>query len=340
MNSSWIWKHEIGQLYDLRLSLDDTLEVVDGAFRLTKGETEKQDGKLIIPDLNAVSEHLNFLVHNKASTHLTHLKNQTDHYEDVADFKREFKCLNRLISNLRHIFKDKFEMLYERSSKIFSEIVEYKRSLKKPLNRPIKHITYDERTELSSIKDTYSKRVPIDETVKAALTALKMAEPEVNEPVKRCIEPLFCCLATCSLIKIALWNPIEWLYKGNVSTKSPLRWSLDDYVENNKHMLAFQKFCNQLLNSDMITNEVAMGFAKLAPFATTLDLKNIDYSRIDSNTLSLLLEAACSSKVCHTIHISKNLLESDYVQDFLSKHAFIATIYDKHFTTYTRKFLL
>lgn len=345
MNSSWISKHEIGQLYDLRLNWNDKLEVVDGALRLTKGHSEAADGKLFIPDLYDVTQHLDFLITNKARAHMAHLKDQRDHYEDVADFKREVKGLNHLISNLRHLFKDKFETLYEHSAKLFTDIVEYKANLKKPLDRPLKHITYNERTELSSIKGTHSKRVSIDETVKAAETAFKIAEPKLNESLECCVEPLFCCLSTFSLLKIVIWNPIEWMCKGHVSTKTPLKWAIDDYIDRNKHMQAFQKYSTQILNCEIITNEVAMGFAKLAPFATTLDLKNATSAvesntsnpQIDSNSLSLLLEAASASKLCNTIHISKCLLNWDYVSEFLSKHAFVVTNEYPNSFTYTRK---
>ena len=73
MHSSWIWKHEIGQLYDLRFNWNDKLEVIDGTLRLTKGQSEEQDGKLLIPDLYDVAQHLDYLINNKAHSHLAHL---------------------------------------------------------------------------------------------------------------------------------------------------------------------------------------------------------------------------------------------------------------------------
>lgn len=356
MNSSDIWKREIGQLHDIQLNWNDKLEVVDGALRLTKGPEEAFDGKLFIPEPIDVANHLNLLIQSTATLQLKNLKNQTEHYEQIADFKREFKCLHHLISNLRDIFKDDQEMkphtlsLHENSSGFFSEIVEYKSSLKKPplKDRPVKSIEYNERTELNAIKETYPKRVPINETIKAARTAFKLAEPKANELEACCVKPIFCCLSTLSALKVLLWNPFEWLYKGQIATRTPFRYAIEDYMDNNRHIQAFQKFTRQILNCELITSEVAFGFAKLAEAATTLDLKNAKFTdeslsldaahpQIDPDNLSILLEAASGSKLCNTIHLSKSLLEWDYVQEFLSKHTFIQAASFEHSITYIRK---
>ena len=361
MNSSDIWKREIGQLHDLRLNWNDKLEVVDGALLLTKGPEEAFNGKLSISEPLDLAEHLKFLINTTAASHLNSLKTQPEYYEQVADFKREFKCFNNLVSSLKLIFSPKhacndtqiiecYSHLYELSSKLFSEIIDYKSSLKKPplKDRPWKHIEYTERTELSSIKGTYPKRVPLSETIKAAQRALRLAESKVNELEACCVKPLLCCLSTLSLLKVVLWNPLEKLYRGEVTTRTPLKYAIDDFMDTNTHIRAFQKFSCQILNCPLITYEVAMGFAKLAPCATTLDLKNAKFAneelsldaahpQIDSYNLSLLIEAASGSKLCNTIHLSKPLLEWDYVQEFLSKHTFIQAADFEHSITYIRK---
>lgn len=349
MNSSCIWKQAIPPLLDLRLHWNDKLEVVDNAFQLTKGQAEESNGTLFIHEPSNVIECLNSLINETARTHLIDLR-KSNSYENLADFKRQFKCLNNLLSDLRHLFKDQFEPLYESSLQLFNEIVEYKQSLKKPLDRPIKHITYNERTELSSIKAFHPKRVPINETVKAAQAALTLAEPKIDESLECCVTPVFFCLSACSILKIFTWNPLELLYKGQVTTRAPIKWAVDDYIDSNKHMQAVQKYSTQLLNCPLITEEIAMGFAKLAPYATTLDLKNAMYRdpnlelkasrpQIELKTLGLLLEAASASKICNTVHISKELLEWEDAHEFLTRHNFYPSDEYLNSFTYNRKIL-
>lgn len=360
MISSDVWKREIGQLYDLRLNWNDKLEVINSGLRLTKGSEEKIDGKLFIPESIDIAEHLKFLVNTTATLHLKSLKNQTDHYEQVADFKREFKCFNKMITDLRELFSAKvcndpqivehYSQLYKLSSNLFSEVVEYKASLKKPENRPEKSFQYNERTELSSIKETYPKRVPLNHMLEAAKAAIKLAEPKNLEPMGYCVKPFLCCLTALSVVKYIVWNPFEKCIWGEVTTRTPLKYSVDDYIDTNKHMQAFQKISRQILNCELITNEVALGFAKLASGATTLNLKNAKFfseelpldakhPQIDQSNLMLLLKAASDSQLCNTVLMSKSLLEWNDVPEFLSKHSFIEADKFDHSVTYIRKTL-
>lgn len=314
----------------------------------------KQEFALIKDDTQDWSDqqksitYLKSLITTTASTHLLHLKAQSEHYEQVSEFKRDFNHLKTFILKFQKFTNEtcKPEMIKvsELSSAFYNKIVEYKSTLTKP---QLKHIEYTEHTDLNSIKPTHSKRVLLSDTIKAAKTALAMAEPQMDAPLDSYVSPLYCCIMTLSVLKIMLWNPLEWIYSGHVTSNSPIRSLMNDYMDTNKHMQAVQKYSRQILNCELITKDVASGFAMLAPYATTLDLKKTIFRnekvpldkhqpQIDPGTLDCLIKHAFDSRICNVIHLSKNLHESDYIQQTLSLYTFKETDDHEHFKTYTR----
>lgn len=322
MNSNCTWKREIALIQDVKFDLIDHKKTL---------------------------EHLQSQVIIAAQTQLDHLKTQHENYEQVAGLKKEIKNLQDFISKIP--FKDEFKSnltdLKELYSALYEEIARYKSKLPKP---QLKHIEYTEDTELSSIKSTHSKRVLLSDTIKAAKTALMMADPKLDEPLDGYVSPIYYCLMTLSVLKIMLWNPLEWIFKGRVTSNTPIRYLMNNYIDNNKHMQAFQKFSTQILNCELITMTVASGFRELAPYATTLDLKkaiwenkkiplNKNQPQIDPITLDYLFEFTFTSRLCNAIHLSKQLHNQD-TSKLLSEYAFNEIEDHEHFKIYVRNPIL
>ncbi len=332
MYSSDIWKREISPLLDVRLNWNDKLELNDGTFQLTKGTVEELNG-LSILEPEIVYEQLNALITKTAHNHLTHLKTLENPYEDTSDFKREFKQLGTLLTDLK---KPYIELLSEHAQ-FFNEIAEFKNTLEKPKDRPWKSIEYNERTEIDSIKKTPSKRTPVSEIIKAATQALNLAEPKIHASLECCVQPVFCCLSLLSCLKVMCWNPCERYRTGKIETRSPLKFAIDGFMDENRHIQAYQRFAAQLLNSETITEEAALGFAKLAPCANTLDLSNANGDQILQSNLSILLNATSKSQLCNTVHFSQSLLLNTQVQNFLFENQFIPLNEQDNFSTFIRR---
>lgn len=292
------WSADVDVLSKLRTSWNDKLEIVDGSLNLVEGRRSRRKGASITTNPEAIANHLESLINNTATTYFLELKfsesQSSEYYESIADFKRQVKCLKTRISDLQYVFRsfdcnqkshaDRYSALFEQAKSLWREVQDYKNSLEKPLlsKRPVKNIQYNERTDLYTIKHTYPKRVPLQATVEAAKQALLLAQPQ-QRPFLRCIKaigkglvfavPLFAA-GLLTVLKIVLWNPVEWLVQGEVRTISPLRWFLQKLKTDNPHMEAYQRFSTQLLHQPFITEEVVAAFKELAPQANLLDLGN------------------------------------------------------------------
>lgn len=293
------WNEHISVFDALRTDWNDKLDVIDGRLQLQKGKDYRKMGTPIVVQPTPLADQIEKLISNTAKECFESLKRSRtdDHafYEKVASFKRQCKCLCTSLSNLQYAFRahdigdksntERYSQLYTLAANFLKEVEEFKSILVKPpqSSRPIKHIDYDERTTLQSIKRNHPKRVPLSETVAAAKKALSFAQPKVEHPlyIKRIIAvwtglqlaiPVFFA-GILTLLKIVFWNPVEWLKYGEVRTQSPLRIVLEQTQRpQSQHMRAYQRYTTQLLHCPQITPDVADAFEQLAPNAYVLDI--------------------------------------------------------------------
>jgi hypothetical protein len=131
-----------------------------------------------------------------------------------------------------------------------------------------------------------------------AKQALLLAQPQ-QRPFIRCIKAIGKGLvfaipllkaSLLTVLKIVLWNPLEWLIRGEVRTISPLRWLLQELRTDNRHMRAFQSFSTQLFHQPFITEEVVEAFKQFAPQANLLDLDNAVLASEDITELAPFIE--------------------------------------------------
>lgn len=305
------WLNDTTVLTGLRTSWNDKLEVTEGGLRLDKGQHSRDRGVSIMPRPTVVADYLEALMKTTAEDYFRVLQaSKTDSpafYEQVADFKRQVKCLYQCLSDLQYTFRShdcqdersavRYDQLFYIAHALRNRVKDYKSTLKKPplTERPIKHIEYNERIDLNSIKWGYPKRVPIQETVAAAKQALSLARGESQPSYIRCIKaigngllhaPALLGASILTALKIVLWNPLEWLIRGEVRTISPLRWMLQELRNDNVHMRAYQRFSNQLFRQPLITEKVADAFKQLAPEANLLDLENVVLAAEDITELA------------------------------------------------------
>jgi hypothetical protein len=294
------WTQDITTLNNLRRGWFDVLSVVEGSLNLKEGEFYFESDKIIILKPENIADYLEKLIKNIGKECFESLQSSENKslsfYEEVADFKREVKCLYSCISMLQYAIRDidknqaeRYSELFKLASTFLDEVKKHKSTLKQPplSERPIKHIEYNERTDFRSIEYFPSQRVPLKEIVDAAKKALLLARPP-SKPLPlymKCITVvigllmmiyMMSMLGLFTVIKIILWNPIEWFIRGEVRTLSPLRLYLRSVKEKedhkNRHMRAYQLFVPQLLRYPVITDEVAKAFIELAPNAKSLDL--------------------------------------------------------------------
>lgn len=297
------WQEDAAVFGALRTHLNDKLYVAEGRLKLEKGSRSRMDGVPISSDPSALVTHLEALIKNTAQECFQSLQqsksDRPEYYEQIADFKRQFKCLHSNIDKLQMTYRsrdcdnkkyaERYNELYEQSSTFLKQVKEYKSSLPKPPQnqRPFKHIDYDERTYLDSIKWKYPMRVPVSETVAAAKKALSLV-PKPRPLYMKCLSFIGASLFTAAVIgavfltalKIVLWNPIEKLIRGEVRTLSPYTIAAGIYYRmieevigtTSNHQKAYQSFTTQLLHRPHITDEVVEAFVQLAPRADLLDL--------------------------------------------------------------------
>lgn len=291
------WLNDTNVLANLRIDWTDQLEVIDDCLHLNQGQHFRSMGRSVTSDPSVVGKYLESLitkVGQECFQHLQGLKDDTPaYYEKVADFKRQVNYLRRGVIDLGKTFEshdcnnkshlEQYSRLFKLATEFWAEVKKYKATLKKPSlqERPVKQIQYNERTDFRLIKShRYPKRVPIEETVKAAKQALLLAQTK-QDLRSRCFKvisqkPILAIptliLGFLTVFKIVLWNPLERLICGEVRTISPISRFLPESVETKRHMQAYQLFSTQLLHQPFITDEVVKAFKELAPQANRLDL--------------------------------------------------------------------
>lgn len=306
------WQEDISTLTALRTQWGDILDVTNSRLQLEKGKYYSDSSQIILPYPSAVADHLEALINKTAKECFNFLqlsKNNTpapEFYEKIVDFKREFKYLYKRISNLQYTLRshpnksyaERYSALFKLANDFLEQIKSYKSILQKPpiAERPIKHIEYNERTELVSIKWSYPERVPVGETVAAAKKALILAQPKPQPLYIKFISVIasrtllmipFIAVGLLTVFKIVLWNPLEWLIRGEVRTISPLRLFTQALKIENRHTEAYQHFTTQIFHRPLITDEVAKAFEQLAPQAKLLDL---EYSVLASEDITELAD--------------------------------------------------
>ncbi len=294
------WQNDTSIFDALRTNLNDKLDVVNGRLKHKMGQNIRPDGSPISESPETVADYIDSLIDVTANDVFESLKqinnNSPEFYEKVADFKRQFKCIYKRTSDLQFTFRyhdlnndrlaQRYSQVFHKASAFLQQIKQYKSNLAKPPleERPRKHINYDNRTDFRSIKYSYPKRVPLDETIVAANKALELAQLKPQSIFREAISfiannillsPVVFLMASLTVIKIVIWNPFELLIKGKVSSTSPLRWFLDSAKVPSSHMKAYQSFTTQILHCPWITEEVAEGFKKLATHADLLDLESV-----------------------------------------------------------------
>ena len=183
------------------------------------------------------------------------------------------------------------------------------------------------------------------ESLKSAKEALTMGgvTPDIRFSSTA---PIYYGIMALSALKIILWNPLEWLYYGRVVSSNPIRYLINDYLDSNEHMINFQKISQELFQCELISEDVALSFKELAPFATTLDLKNVRFfskylaldkeqPQINQPNLKHLFESAFNSRICNVIHLSQHL-HGPETAELLLKHSFVKTEDHEQFQTYVR----
>ncbi|MBA3604147.1 MAG: hypothetical protein H0W50_11040 [Parachlamydiaceae bacterium] len=294
------WQNDTSIFNALRTNLNDKLDVVNGRLKHKMGQNSRASGSSISESPETVADYIESLIDVTAPKIFESLKqvssNSPEFYEKVADFKRQFKCIYKRTSDLQFTFTDldihndrlaqRYSQVFHKASAFLQQIKQYKSNLAKPPleERPRKQINYDNRTDLRSIKYSYPKKVPLEETIVAANKALELAQVKPQSMFREAISfiannillsPVVFLMASLTVIKIVFWNPFERLIKGKVSSTSPLRWLLDFEKVQSSHMKAYQIFTTQILHCPWITEEVAESFKKLAHHAELLDLESV-----------------------------------------------------------------
>lgn len=309
------FQKDLAVLADLRTDKNDRLDVVRGHLNLVKSKYNiRWSGRQVTPRPTVLADYLDNLIKNTAKAYFQSIqasKNDSpEYYEIISDFNRQIKSLKNKIGDLQYAFRDDFfgsnavryHQLFNLSCNLQQEVKKFKSSLKKPpvIERPIKHLDYNERTPLTSVGYFSSERTPVKETVAAAKKALLLAQEQskltLSNECKDIIKSFgFRAIVTligagfASAMKIVLWNPFEWLIFRKVKTESPLQLVFQEMIHD-RHLEAYQYFTNQLLHRPIITEEVVNAFVELSVHADCLDLKNAILGSEDVSELAPFLK--------------------------------------------------
>jgi hypothetical protein len=285
------WSDEIKTLKEFNCDFTDTLEVKNNRLVLTKGNFRSSS---YYPLKNAplVAKHIETLISETAKSHFETLKTTND-YEKISEFNRD---LTLLIIQLKALarrspsFKknmDIFSGLDGKTYRLRIDVELYNEKQPKPelKTRVQETITHTERTSLSSITCFYPEGVPLQSTLNAAKTALRLGKQDTKwrsfcyvagEIGKIALIALAMIPATClTLLKFIVWNPIEYWIRGEIQTRSPFQILKDLRPFYNTHRIACQLYIKKiLLNHPLTSKEVISAFKDLAPHAETLDLSS------------------------------------------------------------------
>lgn len=291
----------------------------------------------------------------------------SDFYERISFFNKQCKCLSVRISDLqftyrRHDINDTrfakhLSMIQDQAYLLSLDVKKYKSTLIKPplRERSPKHIDYNERTHLSEIKLKYPKRVPLEDTVAAAKKALFLAGSSDQDSLYLAfLKKTYSCVQThqrdpiylkcmnvaiqgllltppmfLTILKTIIWNPIEYLFQGEVRSRSPLFLTFESLCNHRHHMQAYQRYATQLLHCPFITEQVAEAFERLAPHAESLDLEK---ATLGSNNIRELEPFLTDNKKPNAITVNQfiNGLEQIYIQKKLETPVSLYTLHSRY----------
>jgi hypothetical protein len=319
--SNNLWQQDIVKICDFRYHLDDQLDVVEGHLHLTKGKSPRKGGirNPVTNDAETSYRHLKVLTEKYAINYFNTLqKSPTKEYpyfEEVVKFKKEAKALKQCVDDIHNWFSQVqdsqafyYRELGEKTTKLYEVAKEYKSIFKRtypkpPIEqRPVKHIVYNERTDVRNIGFKHHSRVPVEEIVKAAKDALALSRQQKEE-----------------------------------ISKSIYRWTFNHlFPEGDRHMKAYQAFARQLLCTPVITDKFMQAFKELAPHVEMLDLEHVDFCAESLNEMSPcigashispagvyeLLNAAFASPTFREIRLNKFIAKYESYNKLLKDHSF------------------
>jgi hypothetical protein len=311
------WQEDATTIKSLNTYWNDKLDVIDGRLQLEEGNQPRKYGSSVIVRPIILADYLETLITDTSKDAFFSLAQQPNpsagYYEKIADFKSKYKCLYLCLSELEFTFRQhdcnngeysaRYSQLCHLAHALLEVIKKYKAGLQKPPRheRPAKHITYNKRTNLKTIKWSYPLRVPISETVAAAHEALRFSQAQTGESLtarsvqmiaeQPSMAPSVIVMGILSAAKTIAWDPLEWVYQKEITTPSPLQYLLDASKPFDTHMQAYQSFCKQILKRPVITEEVVKAFEELAPHAKLLDLQRAIPSSEDIRELAPYIEA-------------------------------------------------
>jgi hypothetical protein len=279
------WNRDISVLAELNTHWQDKLDVKAGFLHLEKGRSVRESEPVVVRPVE-LADHLESLIENTAEECFklsASRKECPDFYEKVSDLNRQAKCLtNKIYSLFQSIlptwnegYVNRYSELHNSARAFSSKVQQFKRKLDKPVlnDRPIRHVEYTERTDLDTIKQRYSKRVPLGDVLAAAKKALELAQPYEKMAYNN------------SYLQIGNGAVVASPRQGLMESALKLVMAVFAANESSIHMKAFQTYANQLLHTPYITKEFAEAFKELAPHVNALDIRNAVLASKDINEL-------------------------------------------------------
>lgn len=302
------WQSDIGALTTLNADWRDELQVVNPKDQLicSPGAYLRKKGLGLTPHSAILLKHIEYTVNVIAVDLFNSIKESaqktTDpksYFERVVNFSRQVGILAMRISDICYTYesddcnqasiKERYSKLYETASSFKKEVIVYKKTLNPPESSPgpEEHFSYTERTDSREIKYSRLKNVPFQEIVTAAKNALSLTtQPRharidsLKKESLRIIKDSFFNLVPLigalmlSVLKIILWNPFEFLFKGVINTKSPLRLLIEEESLlpcSKMHMFNYQLLVRTITQRPYVKQEQALAFKELVLHVESLD---------------------------------------------------------------------
>lgn len=244
------WNDSMGVFKEMNFHWDDKLSVSEGKLLLEKGKVKRKE-ESVVADPSAVAAHLEAMIDPVAKEIFQQMRDEKSDspafYERVVDFNRELKAFRLLVWNLELTLEQANNSL---AKKRYSEL-DFKalhlQQLVKSLKGELKRPPVEQRPLLHV---DYQERTLL---------------PSISKyPSKR--------------------TPIQEIAAAAKKALTLAEASKGKEMEST-HMSAFERFAAQLLITPLITEEVAVAFAKLAKHVRKLDLGNATLAAIGDPTV-------------------------------------------------------
>lgn len=255
-----------------------------------KTETLMKDSNLSTPDFTQVSP------------------------EDYKKFSRLVKQVSTQVSNIQYAYRPTFGKgrVCKHFSATFDRFYIISKALKEQTksNPDIFHqltkpsLDFDAPVDLKNIRYKFPCGRSVDDIVKLSESAKKQIPPTWKKVAYMSADILLTAiaytpLALLTVLKIVVWNPIEFiLKKGEVTTRNPFSWWFDNCSNKMDKALpdapkkALRLYANQLLRAQVITKEHISAFSKLSDHVQEIQLS---MCCIGSNNVDELL-SMCKSR--------------------------------------------